>query len=144
MNFQKHAQHGEAFVNEIARALNSPDDTARASRVMRSTLHVLRDQSTPEECLQLIAQLPMAIKAVFVDGWKIGAQGKRVRRLEDFAARVVEINRASGSDDILDYDQGLESIGAVFEVIKSHVSEGEIEDLRRTLPEGLQPLLTAS
>jgi len=33
------------------------------------------------------------------------------------------------------------AIGAVFQVIKEYVSEGGIEDMRRTLPEELRPLL---
>jgi len=58
LNFQKYAQTGEAFVKRIAEELGDSDGTSKASRILRSTLQVLRDQSTPEESVQFIAQLP--------------------------------------------------------------------------------------
>jgi uncharacterized protein (DUF2267 family) len=141
MNFQKYAQTGEAFLNEVARELGYPQDTKKAGRVLRSTLHVLRDQSTPEESMQLISQLPMFIKAVYVDGWNPGKQGKRVRRLSDFTARVKVVDGDSGNEDFTSEGQTLGAVQAVFRVLKAHVSSGEIEDVRRTLPEELRALL---
>lgn len=141
MNFTKYAQTGEAFVKEVAKELGYPKDTNKAGRVLRSTLHVLRNQSSPDESMQFISQLPMLIKAVYVDGWGMHKKGNRVRHLEDFVARVREEGGNLASEDFPSEEQALAAIKAVFRVIKAHVSEGEIEDLRRTLPESLRPLL---
>jgi uncharacterized protein (DUF2267 family) len=83
----------------------------------------------------------MLIKAVYVDGWKIAAQGHRVRHVDDFILRVKDDNETAGHEDFTSDAQSLGAIQAVFRVIKSHVSEGEIEDVIRTLPENLRPLL---
>ena len=141
MNFNKYAQKGEEFVKEIAKELGCSNDIKKAGRILRSTLHVFRDQSSPEESLQLISQLPMLIKAIYVDGWRMNRQGNHIRRLDEFAAKVKEVDSFSGSEDFTSEEQSLSAIKAVFRVMKAHVSEGEIEDVRRTLPEGLRPLL---
>ena len=142
MNFQKYAQDGEAFVNEVARELGCPDDQKKAARILRATLHAFREQSTPEEMMQFIAQLPMFIKAVFVDGWRIGAKHKHVRNLDEFAERVRESDTTHGAQDFGTQTETFAAIRAVFQVLQAHVSDGELEDIWRTLPEGLQPLLT--
>ena len=141
LNFEKYAQTGHSFVNKIAAELGDANDTASAGRILRSTLHVLRDQSTAEESIQFISQLPMFIKAIYVDAWKISGKKKKVRQLEDFVEQVHKQNRAAGHDDFTSQEGCYNAIHSVFRVIKEYVSAGEIEDLRRTLPEELKPLL---
>ena len=57
INFEKYARTGKEFVNKVAFELGDDRNTAKASRILRSTLHVLREQSTPEESVQFISQL---------------------------------------------------------------------------------------
>ena len=141
MNFQNYAQKGESFVREIAKELGCPKDINKAGRIMRSTFQVLRNQTSPEESMQLISQLPMMIKAIYVDGWSIGKSGNRVRHVDDFLAKVREADRDFSDDDLFSDTDALAAVKAVVRVVRSHVSEGEIEDLRRTLPEELRCLL---
>ncbi|RYY33003.1 DUF2267 domain-containing protein, partial [archaeon] len=65
MNFDQYALTGKEFLNKVAFELGDEEDTSRASRLLRATLRTLRDQSTPEESLQMISQLPMFIKALY-------------------------------------------------------------------------------
>lgn len=141
MNFQNYARKGESFVREIARELGCAEDMNKAGRIMRSTFHVLRNQTSPEESMQLISQLPMMIKAVYVDGWSLGKSVNRVRHVDDFLAKVREADRDFSEDDLFCDADALAAVKAVFRVVRSHVSEGEIEDLRRTLPGELRCLL---
>lgn len=140
-HFEKYARNGQAFVKRIAAELGDKEETSTALHILRATLCVLREHSTPEESIQFISQLPMFIKALYVDGWKVSGKKDRVRRLDDFVAAVQDRCRALGEDSFSSSENCSLAIQAVFRVIKEHVSEGEIEDLRRTLPEGLQPLL---
>ena len=136
LNFEKYAQTGNAFVKKIASEIGDPEDTTKASHILRSTLHVLRDQSSPEESVQFISQLPMFIKAIYVDGWKLGSKKGRVHHLDDFVAAVGETCSEFGNRESC-----FLAIQAVFRVIREYVSEGEVEDLKRTLPEELRELL---
>jgi uncharacterized protein (DUF2267 family) len=141
LNFDKYAQSGHAFVKKIARELGDENDTSTASRILRSTLIVLRDQSTPEEAMQFISQLPMLIKALYVDGWKLSDKKSKVRHLDDFITEVHKQSQAAGHDDFTSQEGCFLAIQAVFRVIREYVSAGEIEDLRLTLPVELRPLL---
>lgn len=141
MNFDKYAQTGKAFVKKIATELGDEDNTAKASRILRATLHVLRDQSTPEESIQLINQLPMFIKAAYVDGWKPASQKGRVRHLDDFITLIQEKSNAAENNELTSKEGAFLAVQAVFRVIKEYASEGEMEDLKRTLPDELRVLL---
>ncbi len=68
LDFEKYAAKGNEFINKLAEHLNDPDNRDRAGRILRSVLRALRNRLTVEESLQLISQLPMAIKAVYVEG----------------------------------------------------------------------------
>jgi len=141
MNFEKYARSGQAFVKKVATELGDEKDISAAGVILRATLHVLRDQSTAEESVQFISQLPMFIKAIYIDGWKVSGKKAKVRHLDDFVEEVHKQCRAAGHDDFTSQEGCYLAIHAVFRVIKEFVSEGEIEDLRRTLPEELKPLL---
>ena len=43
----------------------------KAYAVLRSVLHALRDCLPPAEVVKFSAQMPMMVKGVFFDGWKI-------------------------------------------------------------------------
>ena len=147
INFEKYARTGKEFVNKVAFELGDDRNTAKASRILRSTLHVLREQSTPEESVQFISQLPMAIKAIYVDGWRIGSTKGRVRHWDDFVAEMHNTHQkayhAAGADDIDDFIDKydcVQAVQSVFRVLKEYVSEGEVDDLLLTLPGDLRIL----
>lgn len=139
MNFNKYVQDAEAFINEVAVELGHPNDKAKAANVMRSVLHVFRDRITPVESLQLIAQLPMLIKAIYVDGWKIGnGNYSESRNVGDFIEALREADTQQAY--ISDYE-AKEAIQAVFRILKRHVSQGEIFDIIAVLPAEMKSLL---
>ncbi len=141
INFGKYVQDGEQFVREIARETKDPADVAKAGRILRAVLHAFRNRLTPNESLQLIAQLPMLIKAIYVDGWRIGNEAAQMRTLGDFIEAVREEGGRSTINDFVTDREVEHAIHAVFKVLKNHVSEGEIQDIVATLPAELRPLL---
>ena len=141
INFKKYTQTGEAFLKQVAIQLGDPEDTARAGRMLRAVLHVFRNQSTPMESMQLIAQLPMFIKAIYVDGWRINHKQDRIRHLDDFLFEVRKADEPNAMFDFGDDEEVTKAVKAVFHVIKEYVSEGEIDDVINTLPEELRPLV---
>jgi len=142
LNFNKYVHEGEHFIHEVALETNTPWDMIRAVRILRAVLHSLRNRLPVSSSLQLISQFPMLIKAIYVDGWKITNQAKNMRHMGDF----IESVREEGGPGLIrgfttDYEVK-EAIHAVLNVIKRHVSEGEIEDLMATIPEELRPLMS--
>ncbi len=142
LNFNKYVQDGEQFVKEVAEAAGYPADVGKAGRILRAVLHAFRNRLSPAESLQLISQFPMLIKAVYVDGWRISDEAKRLRHRGDFIEAVREEGgRATLNDFVSDRDVE-HAIHAVFKVVKVHVSAGEIRDIVATLPVELRPLLS--
>jgi uncharacterized protein (DUF2267 family) len=142
LHFNKYVQDGEQFIREVAEETNTPWDMIRAFRLMRAVLHALRNRLAPAESLQLIAQFPMLIKAVYVDGWKIvPAEAKTMRHMGDFIEAVREEGGPGLLNEFVTDHEVKKAIKVVFVVLKKHVSEGEINDILATLPAELRTLL---
>ena len=116
IDFENYATKGNEFVRLVALELEVPRDMA--GRITRAVLHALRKRLSIEESFQFLAQLPMAIKSLYVDGWRVSSNFSRVRGLHDF-----------GNDT-----RAEKAAAAVFKAVGYFVSEGEIDDLSKTLP----------
>lgn len=141
MNFEKYVEKGNLFLKELAEEIGVPGDKERAGRVLRTVLHVLRNRLTLEESFDLISQLPMCIKAIYVDGWKPSPMpDKTIKSVDDFIHSVLEEDRRSAGRDFGNEEHAKQIIKAVFRVIKRHVSDGEIQDVKGDLPKHLKEL----
>jgi uncharacterized protein (DUF2267 family) len=138
-NFEKYASKGNEFVNTIAEDLNVPKE--KSGRIIRAVFHALRNRISHEESFQLIAQLPMALKGAYVDGWKFDKDFSRIGHLTDF---LDEIRKEDG--ELASYDFGNDAkakhaVVAVFKALGRFVSEGEMEDIMATLPKELKTFI---
>jgi uncharacterized protein (DUF2267 family) len=64
------------------------EDRHDAYRGLRSVLHVLRDRLTPEQAVHLGAQLPLLVRGIFYDGWRIAGKPSDERQPVEFATLV--------------------------------------------------------
>ena len=137
-NFDKYVQKANLLIKEIAEELKLGEDRPKAYRIFKAVLHALRNKISTEESLQLISQLPMLIKGVYVDGWKLNPNAQKARTVEDFLEDVKKEEGVIGEWDFEDDEIGLAYVMGVFKVLSRHVSEGEIEDIRRVFPEDMR------
>ncbi|MGE5762137.1 MAG: DUF2267 domain-containing protein [Gemmatimonadota bacterium] len=96
---------------------------------MRSVLHALRDRLTPNEAVQLAAQLPLLLKGVYFDGWRPSATPRRLRTRQEFLDSV----RGPLIRGVPEADAERVT-RAVFRLLEGHVSGGELSDVRGVLP----------
>jgi uncharacterized protein (DUF2267 family) len=142
LNFDQFANEGNKFIKDFAHELSYPEDRPRASRVLRSLLHSLRDLLTTEENVELIAQLPMFLKAVHVEGWTLkGAKDKPIRTMDDFVAAVRQHDGRTSDHDFDNDDEVERAAALLFLVLRRYVSLGEMEHIRAVLPKRLKPML---
>jgi uncharacterized protein (DUF2267 family) len=141
LQFQKHAQNAEAFINELASHLRQPGDSERACRVLKAVLHTLRDQIPPAESMQMIAQLPLILRAIYIEGWRITGKPRKVRQYHEFIEEVMSQRRGILAGDLASKSETKDAIFIVLGMIKEKVSAGEINDLISTLPNQLKPFL---
>lgn len=113
-------------------------DARRAYTVLRAVLHVLRDRLTPDEAVDLGAQLPMLLRGIYYDGWRPSAPSLKYRHKEDFLQRVGD--RCPGVAE----DEREHAVRAVFKVLTRHVTGGEIRQVINQLPADVRALWTTT
>jgi uncharacterized protein (DUF2267 family) len=124
-------QKANIWINDMAGEMGT-DDEDRAYSVMRAYLHALRDRLTIEESAQLAAQLPELIRGIYYEGWDPTSTPVKTRKLPEFVERMADETPFNDAED------ASRAITAAASVLRRHVTEGEIEDIRSTLPKDLQ------
>ena len=123
-------QKTNVWLKEVMDELGS-DDRHRAYLALRSVFHSLRDRLTIEEATDLGAQLPMLVRGFYYDAWN--PSGKPVKFDKD--EFLSNIRRQFAADPPVDTEKIAQ---AVFKVIDKHIADGEIEDIKSTLPHDLK------
>jgi len=108
------------------------DDEQRAFRVLRAVLHALRDRLTIEEAADFAAQLPMLLQGVYYHGWTPRGKPQKIRSRDEFLDKVAE--------NLMREHNPAEAVRAVFSVLERRMPDGEIEDIKRILPEAIRNL----
>ena len=139
MKYEHYAQEAHRFVKEVAVELGDVTNIDQADRIMVSVLHALRDILTPEESLHLISQLPMMLKAVYVNGWRLHTKN-RIRSTDEFIECLMLKNPRTAPQDFGNDEKALERTKAVFKVLRNHVAIGEVKDIVSQLPAELTEL----
>lgn len=142
-HFENFEVEGNIFIKKVAQELGDPDDREHAFRVTQSVFYVLRDRITIEESMHLISQLPMAIKALYVNNWKISKDRRKDDTSEEFYNAIREQSRRLAARDFGNDSQTRHAVHAVFSVIKQYAGEGEIKDIQSQLPQPLAELWEA-
>lgn len=121
------------WLNEVEQAAHL-DDRAHAYRLLRATLHALRDWLSVDEAADLGAQLPTLLRGIYYEGWNPSATPAHPRSKEDFVARV---QHDFPADPLKNPDL---AIHAVFTVLNRHVTAGQIAQVRHALQKPLRDL----
>lgn len=141
LDFNKFAAKGNKFMNELSKELGYPEDTARAGRVLKTVLHALRNQLPIEESVQLLTQLPMFLKAVYVENWSLREKYTKPRNITGFFNEIREIDKQTAQHDFPKDDDIDNALSVVFMMLRKHVTLGELEDIRAVLPKDLKYLV---
>ena len=144
LQFDKHAQEANLFINDLADKLGHPDERGRSGILLRSVLHSLRDTITISESFNLISQLPMFLKGLYVDNWKYAEKPERIKSVEEFKNKVKEKQDEYGEQEF-DWEKSTEDlIRQVLEHLSQYITEGEAEDIISQLSAELKPLFEES
>lgn len=114
------------------------EDRHRAYLALRSVLHSLRDRLVPDEVMNLSAQLPLLIRGIYFEGYRLAGKPDKELDLPGFLTRI---STAFQRDPDIDPER---VIRAVFRVLSRRIPPGEIGDVRSQLPKSLQDLWAAA
>jgi uncharacterized protein (DUF2267 family) len=135
LDFEKLALKGTEFMHELQINLGNKD-RAHASRILTSVFRVLRNHLSMSESLNLLAQLPVALKGVYADGWALH-EHYRVKSLDDF---LVEVLRQEGNKawrDFANREEIIDAIRAVLDTLRLYASHDGIEEILDSMPEDI-------
>jgi uncharacterized protein (DUF2267 family) len=108
-------------------------DKHRAYIALRAVLHALRDRLSVDDAAHLAAQLPMLVRGFYYEGYhpagKPIAERKKTEFLAHVAAECTDENRNDGR-----------VTQAVFQVLAKHITPGEVEKIKSTLPADIRSL----
>jgi len=140
LNFNQFAAEANAFLKKYTKEMNLDNDKEKAGRILSSILHALRDVISPQESLQLIAQFPMFLKAVYVNGWTM----KKKEKIKTMTEFIDVVRKYDGVTSIRDFesDEIAENyIDTTFILLRKYISLGELEDIRTVLPKDLKSMV---
>lgn len=129
-----HAVHeGNLWLGKIDEGLEL-GSLGLAQSALRATLHVLRDRLTPEMAVHLSAQLPLVVRGLFFEGWKLSQKPSEDDNIEQFCTHVEALLPAGFPID------ARRVVGVVFEVIWNEIDPGETAKIIDFLPRALRTL----
>jgi uncharacterized protein (DUF2267 family) len=140
LNFNQFAAEANTFLKDYTKEISLANDTEKAGRILSSILHALRDVISIEESLQLIAQFPMFLKAVYVSGWSSGKKGK-VKNMTEFIDLCRKYNGLTSVHDFGSDELAENYIDTTFILLRKYISLGELEDIRSELPKDLKSMV---
>lgn len=133
--FDPHLDAARLWLTELMDNLElSPSEDRRALHALRAGLHAIRDRLPANEVLDLAAQLPMVIRGVFFEGWRLPTHEQAIRDRREMIDRVAHELRPDPQLDPADV------LRAVIHLLVEHVSDGEIRDVIATLPKSIAEL----
>ena len=138
IDFEKYTAKGNEFINVLARKLGDEKNRERAARILRSVFAMLRNHITVEESIQLLAQLPVAIKGIYVDGWTLSHSRERIRTFDGLINEIAINEGRVIWKDFSNRDEVIAAIRAVIETMAHYVSKDELLEAFEGFPKGLK------
>lgn len=128
--------HKKLFVDEVAHRLGC--DEERAEGVILAVFQNLRDRLTPKETADVAAQMPAALRHLWLDNDRDGRRVERLHRGE-FIGRV---RRFAGLPDDHEAERAVRAVFAALQALLGSPSgtEGEAWHVFSQLPKDLKPL----
>lgn len=113
------------------------NDSNQSFRLLRVSLHAIRDLLSVDEAAQLAAQLPTYIRGVYFEGWDPSKTPSRNREKQDVIARVCTDFKGQELDDPEN------ALNIIFSFLNTRISAGEVEDVRGSLRKSLRDIWPA-
>ena len=140
--FDKYAAKGNELLHLLAEDLQISNE--KAFRILKAVLHVLRDHVSVNESMQIMSQLPVAVKGIYVEQWHVDATVKKLHIPHDFFNEVCRHDKGMVLQDFENYEAVEQSVKAVFRTLNYYLSEGEFEDIIAVMPVEIKKLIEDS
>lgn len=135
-HFDSSIQKTVEWLKDVQNELGWKDEE-RVYIATKAVLQTLRDRLTRNEVADLGAQLPMLMRGFYYEGYNPAQVPEKYDERKKFFEKV----QSRSQNKPLDSE---EVSKAVIKMLNKNVSAGQIEDIRRLLPEDLKSLWRAA
>jgi uncharacterized protein (DUF2267 family) len=136
--FDHSAQKANEWLRDIGARLGTENQSTEYA-ALRATLHAIRDHLSTDEIAHLGAQLPIAVRGLYFEGWNPKTAALRPRNKQEFIAAVER--EVSGHQELVDIE---ETIRVTLSVLSRHISMGQMKQVIQHLPVGIRELWAGS
>ena len=129
--FDKTIQETHIWLKNLMDRLGT-DDRQLAFSILRATLHGVRDRVGPESATHLGAQLPLLVRGVYYEGWKMtrpASSERHVAAFVDHVMREIPVGRLSDREG---------AVAGALAVIRTMIDPGEALKIIHLFPEELR------
>jgi uncharacterized protein (DUF2267 family) len=139
LNFERYAEEGNRFINEVARDLKVSRNSA--ARITKAVLHAIRDRLPAVDAVEFAQGLPMALKGIYFDQWAISQNPVVIRRPHDFLDYIYYKDEFCADIDFPHEDSVEESLRAVFSVLEFYMDRGQTEQIKKIMGNPIRELI---
>lgn len=139
--FDEYLNDANRFINELSKDLGHPEEQIQTIRILRAVLHTIRDRISIPESLDFMSQLPMMLKAFYVEQWTFHEQPPlHYEDIEGFAAAVKNQQARLGETNSDWKEPTVELVQKTLNALRKYVSEGQAIHVMGQMPEGVREL----
>ncbi|MDG4809894.1 DUF2267 domain-containing protein [Micromonospora sp. WMMD1120] len=133
--FESSLDKTNLILKDIEAAYGWPKERRNQSyAALRTVLHLLRDRLAVDESVEFAQQLPVLVRGIYFDGWVPSDVPIKLNR-DDF---LYEVRQGFPYDA----EGGAERVTqVVLDTLRRHVTQGEWQDVKATMPKDLAVLL---
>ncbi|WP_410809391.1 DUF2267 domain-containing protein [Micromonospora sp. 067-2] len=133
--FESSLDKTNLILKDIENAYGWPKDRRNQSyAALRTVLHLLRDRLPVNESVEFAQQLPVLVRGIYFDGWNPSDVPIKLNR-DDF---LYEVRQGFPYDA----EGGPERVAqVVLDTLRRHVTQGEWQDVKDTMPKDLATML---
>jgi uncharacterized protein (DUF2267 family) len=142
LNFEDFQKEGNTFLNRACQYLGIQDRN-QAGRILRSVLHAIRDRIPPEEAVHLAAQLPLAWKGVYYDGFTIKGELPKIRDKEEWLEFIRAKNQMAAQNDFPNLELTEMAFQDIMDFLRDSLSEGQFNHVVQALHAEISDLVEA-
>ena len=139
--FTEFAIEADHFVKDLAVDLGHPDDPDKSRRILKAVLHTIRDRISIQESFQLMAQLPMLLKGLYVENWKYMERPLNYRSGQSLYEALKSSEHLVEPDDFPSQEYAISAVNTVLGKLMHYVSTGEMNDVLSQLPAEVRALI---
>ena len=142
LNFNKHIQETHEYLNQLAKDLGHPDEKNRVLMIWKAVMHVIRERIQISESLDLISQLPLLLKGMYVENWKY--HEKPPLDFDDIEGMKDEVKRYQEQygEQQFNWDKSTEEIISItLKSLQRYLTPGQFAHIKGQIPNEVKSLI---